>query len=165
MKKLLAVLVLGLALPAPVYADDEHHDDESLRGVGPFKIIVEQLDKDARRAGLTEQALLDEVEYELRGKGLPVDNNRGSPFLYVRVGTGKGSVQQLVYDIEVSFHQYATLEASNNRFLVRSWEDVSYGFAGQKVYVQAIRDGVLKSVQGFGLAYMRTHPKVSQSKE
>lgn len=87
------ILVLALTLvssPAVVRGAAENHR-ESLRGLSAVTVRVEALSREAREAGLSEQALRAEVEQRLSRAGIKVLTAAeaaqipGRPVLYVRV--------------------------------------------------------------------------------
>jgi hypothetical protein len=61
-------------------------DRESLRGLSGVVVLVEDLDDDAKRTGLTEDQIQTDVELKLRLAGIEVlSTARPFPHLYVRM--------------------------------------------------------------------------------
>ena len=57
----------------------------TLRGVSAFSVVVEGLEPDLERAGVTQKRLQTAVEWRLLKAGLPVRDGRIFPYLYVNI--------------------------------------------------------------------------------
>ena len=88
----LAVLwgIIGLS-GAGSWADDVKHTRATLRGIEGVNVLLEDLEPEVERAGLTTQQLHTDVEGQLRHAGIPVLTKdqafrlQGAPYVYVYV--------------------------------------------------------------------------------
>ena len=106
----IVVAVLGVALIAAVWSvavgDTDQgvpearflvEDRDTLRGLDGVFVLVEEIEPEIERYGLTKQALQTDTELQLRQYGIKVLSRverlaaPGSPYLYVNVGVKIGN--------------------------------------------------------------------------
>ena len=76
------VVLMSVALRIGGQAASER---ETLKGLGPIRVVVEELGSDAERDGLTQRMLQTAVELRLRQNGIPLEEDVALPYLYVNV--------------------------------------------------------------------------------
>ena len=76
------VVLMSVALRIGGQAPSER---ETLKGLGPIRVVVEELGSDAERDGLTQRMLQTAVELRLRQNGIPLEEDVALPYLYVNV--------------------------------------------------------------------------------
>src|SRR5438445_108872 len=124
----LAVLggMIGLA-GVESWAADTEATRATLRGLRGVGVLVEPLDPDVERAGLTTLQLQTAVEGQLQKAGIPVFTTEerlrvpGKPFLYVHVNIVLRSYALATYFIHVEVNQRASLETDAFLTTVSTW--------------------------------------------
>src|SRR4029077_15389637 len=85
----LAILMLVGPSSPVVRADDTVISRESLKGIQTVSVVIEDLDEDAKKVGLTEDNIRTDVELKLRLAGLNIAGQNstvpGNTYLYVNV--------------------------------------------------------------------------------
>src|SRR5262245_50071404 len=87
------ILALLLVTSTGAQGVDTEEDRASLRGLHGVRVVVEAMEPNIERDGLTRQQILTDVELRLRKSGIRVltreERQRapGQPWLYVRVST------------------------------------------------------------------------------
>lgn len=136
-----------------------------LRGVG---VLVEPLDPDVERAGLTTVQLQTAVEGQLQKAGIPVFTPEervrvpGRPFVYIHVQVVLRSYALATYFIRVEVNQRASLETDALLATVSTW---SVGVQGtiEKARLNTLDDFVHDAVAPFITAYGSVHPRPAAS--
>jgi len=148
------LLLAGLARAA-----DDEEGRASLKGIASFEVVVEGIQPDAERDGLTQSQIQTEVEARLRQAGIKVVAS--SPYmLYVNVDTTKKNMGSYAYNIYVSFEQPVTLLRDTKRvqtFAV-TWSVGSIGTVGSD-RLRDVRSDVSDLVDQFITAYLEQNPK------
>src|SRR6266852_3879447 len=104
-RKISCLFLVGAFLRcAPVFGQDV--DAAHLKGIARVQVVIEDISRDAERAGLTKAQLQSDVERWLRQKGITVDN-RAPEQLYVEVDTANNSTGGYAYSVDVGFRQPA----------------------------------------------------------
>ena len=99
----------------------------TLRGLRGMGVLVEPLDPDVERAGLTTLQLHTAVEGQLRKAGMPVFTTEerlsvpGKPFVSVHVHVVLRSYALVTYFIQVELNQRASLETDAFLTTVSTW--------------------------------------------
>ena len=123
---------------------------ESLRGLDGVYVLVEDLNDDTKRAGLTVAQIKTDVELKLRKVGIRITTREerlteeGSPHLYVNVNV-VGSQQYYAYNISVSLKQSVYLQRNFLLIRVPTW---TTGGAG-KASSRSIREDARKNLGDF----------------
>ncbi len=105
----LGTALLLLSIPA-LAADDSPISRASLKGLKAVTVVVERMDPDAEKDGLTTDQLQKDVESRLRQAGITVvPLVPPSSFLYVNVHALKTDAGFYVAAITVEFNQPVTL--------------------------------------------------------
>lgn len=107
---------------------------ESLRGLQGVMVVVEKIQPEAERDGLTKSQLQVGVELELRKSGIKVLTKEerlstpGGPYLYVNVNLRKSSVG--VYGISIKVELYQELILSRDPSIITLAATWHTGYAG-----------------------------------
>ncbi len=154
-----ALVVAFLLLPTVSIAKG---DPEPLRGLKGVHVLVENIDSQAERLGLTRAQIQTDVELRLRKAGVRVLTEKerletpGCPHLYVNINTpiGQGLV---VYSISVELFELVTLA----RGFVTDGAIWNIRFAGcvGTSNIRKVREGVGDCVDKFINDYLAANPK------
>jgi len=136
----------------------------TLRGLRGMGVLVEPLDPDVERAGLTTLHLQTAVEGQLQKAGIPVFTTEerlrvpGKPFVYVHVHVVLRSYALVTYFVQVELNQRASLETDALLATVSTW---SVGLQGtiEKARLDTLDDFVRDAVDQFINAYFSVHPR------
>lgn len=149
-------------------AKSPKEQQESLRGLKGVFVLVEAVDKDIEKLGLTRDQLYSDVELRLRKAGIPDPKTEGMaediikggtfPFLYVRVAAHKDASGLFAFSIEVDFKQSVTLTRDPTiKALGTTWESGSVGTVGAS-NLQMIREAVSNHVDKFIRDFLSMNP-------
>ena len=153
----LAFLITGGAIVAR--ALDTEDTRQTLKGLKGVAVVVEQLDAEEERAGLTKATIQTDVELKLRLAGIPVLTQSGVPYLYVQVSVLPRSDGYWPFHINVEFNQIVLLD--RDRTIVgyaSTWSEVLFGGVGE-ANVRILRDTTKDLVDQFINAYLSVNPK------
>ncbi len=120
---LLAVLFTAGLFPWSLNADRE---PRTLANKPRFAVIVESLDSDATRCGLTVPQVRTDVEIRLRRSGVVVVDQTTFGFLYVDISVLRTIPGRCAYNIRVVFDQPAYL-LDGGRIVASTWDTGSLG--------------------------------------
>jgi hypothetical protein len=161
----LAVLLLLAARVAT--AGDDELSRPSLKGLKGVYVLVESLQAEAERSGLSQTSIQTDVELKLRQAGITVLTQAemleapGGPHLYISVNTQSSQSGLLyAYSIRVALCQDVRLDRdpSIRIFSATTWFVASVGTAGRN-RLRDIRDMVKDDVDTFINAYLSVNPK------
>lgn len=158
-----ALLVVALLLlPGLSYALTA--DQKVLVGLKGVYVLVESLDPQAERLGLTKGQIQTDVELRLRKAGVMVltreewKKTPGKPFLYVNISTKTRSGSELcAYSTHVKLEELVTL-ARGFQTAGTIWNTGEVGTVGINKISQ-IRDSVGDRVDSFINDYLAANPK------
>lgn len=140
---------------------------ETLRGLPGVSVLVERMDPDAERDGVTQSHLQANVERRLRKAGIPVLTNQeqyatpGAPYLYVNVSTLKSTelAGLYAYAIQVSLAQTVILERDPSTITTATtWNVGSVGMVGG-ARLRGIRDSLGDHVDHFINDFLAVNPQ------
>ena len=127
---LIGVVVLWGAISLPVLgscADDGDLARVTLRGLQGVYVLLEDVQPEMARAGLTTQQLQIDVEWQLRQAGIPVLTKdqafrvQGAPYLYVYVHLLPHPIGLTAYSSLVEVNQRASLDLNGSSASVSTW--------------------------------------------
>jgi len=150
------------------WAGDSESDRATLRGVEGMYVIVEELEPEVERAGLTRHQLQTEVELRLRQVGIRVLTKEerletpGAPWLYVNVNVVLRSDGLTAFSTRVELNQVALLKTDGSLVIVPTWSVAYTGSVGS-LRLSAIRNNVKDQVDHFINAYLSVHPRSTGS--
>lgn len=155
-------LLLGLARPA--WPGDQPRDRATLKGIAAIQVVVEDLNPDAERDGLTRDQLQTDVEVRLRKAGIRVTSKyeeTGGSYLYLNVSAVKHvALSAYGYHIRLEFYQRVALARDPRvRMGAVTWDSGSTGVVGAQRLRGFVRDKVADEVDTFINAYLEQNPK------
>jgi hypothetical protein len=161
----LLLLATTIASPAAGQSDDAI-TRKTLAGLKGIYILVEDVDDDVQRDGLSREQIRTDVELRLRQAGLDVLSElqyaaeTGFPYLYVNVQTLKSSLGPYVYRLEVELKQSVTpIRNPSATLLAPTWAArAKLGIVGVD-NVRSLRDDIRDMVDQFINAYLAANPK------
>jgi hypothetical protein len=138
-----------------------------LSGLDGISVVIEDLDKDAQKAGLTQERLETVVALRLRRAGIPIfkhsTEQKGNPFLYVKVNALNIENSPLfAYTVNVELCQDVWIQRESplekNTFkgfsAATTGERRTMGYAGRSVFANTVVEVVEGFVDDFALAYL-----------
>lgn len=131
--------------------------EDTLRGIGPIDVLVENMDLEDEQDGLTKQMLQTAVELRLRQNGIPIDEN-ASPYLNVNVNAMKHDTGLYALCIQVSLKQPVRLVTGLVTTRATTWDVGTVGIGGANNLRQA-RDAVLDYIDQFSNDYLAVNPQ------
>jgi hypothetical protein len=162
-------LVLGMicALPDRVASAAESTvDDESLRGIKSFRVIIEDIERPnaaIEGAGLDESTLRTDTELRLRQAGIRVEWSQSSDaVLYVNLNLHKSTNFPLyIYTVEIEVKQDAHLVRDPHLFvpLVDTWSTGILAVAGIDRIRNAVRENLRDLLDKLINAYLGMNPR------
>jgi len=117
-------------------------DRKSLRGLKGIAVVVEALQPEAERDGLTKSQIKTDIELKLRQAGIHVLTTEesfktpGSPYLYVNINTTKtdvlyGAFSTYAFSLQVALKQDVTLTRDSDlKGSATTWETHALGTVG-----------------------------------
>jgi hypothetical protein len=154
------LLVLLIAAPAPVAANDSPDERASLKGLGTISLVVEDPGTAAQKYGLTAMRLQNEIREQLQRGGIAV-RQEADPYLYVQITVVEpGGTLPLAYAIQVTMMQEVALPRGlNAHFQGPTWWQSSLGIAGADRVSQSVGGRVQEFIDQFIKAYRSVNPK------
>jgi hypothetical protein len=141
-----AIVFLVLAQAAIVEAQTgraAQTDRATLTGLKAVSVLVENIDKDAERAGFSGGQIKTDVELRLRKAGVRVveTTNYAFPYLYINLNTLQlSNFPTWIYSLRVGLVQTVTLPREKPFFCVaETWNRGSLGFAPAGTLVSSAR--------------------------
>ena len=151
-----AIAVLLLASGSRMFAADSKYARETLRGINSVSVLVEDLDADEVRDGLTKDQIQTDVELRLRKAGINVVP-QGSPTLYIDANLLKDT-NLYIYDCSVALEQFVTVETNGVSTIAPTWSGATTGRVGSSNMPRAIRNTVGDLVDKSLNAYLSVNP-------
>jgi len=162
-----AIAVFGTLLFAagpPVQADAEF-DRQSLVGLKGVYILIEDINPEVERDGLSRVTRQTDVDLKLRQAGITVYTREqsfsvpGSPYLYLAVNILKTRSGLYAYAVALRLAQSVTLSRAPHVTVTgATWHSGAVGVVGGANLSQ-IRDAVRDVVDQFLNAYLAANPK------
>jgi hypothetical protein len=161
-KGLSAALALLMLLALPGVSHALTLKQKTLVGLKGLGVIVEDINPEAERLGLTRNQIITDVELRLRKARIKVLTEKerietqGKPFLYVNVNTNIGN-DFCIYGISVKLDEDVTL--TNGKIVMGNiWEISSIG--GVAIYnINHIRRDVGDLIDHFINDYLAANPR------
>lgn len=165
---LLSALTI-LLVPAYVFSQSKSvstglvaNDRDSLRNIGKFGVVVEQINFEVEHYGLSRDQIQADVELRLRKIGIQILSSDDTLFayLYVNVGLCKSSNEDVyAFDVDVEFKQPVTLLKDNKMFFgATTWSKSIIGIINTKNLTK-IREAVADLTDQFLNDYLAANPK------
>jgi len=161
---LVMIVVFSLGVGPKAVAADEQ---QTLAGLFGVEVVVENMDRDIERDGITEKSLQTTVELRLRQAGIRILSNTerlrapGNPYLYLDIQTLKDRNENFyAYSIELKLNEIVRLDRNPNVMeSATTWHARGrIGLVGVQ-RLQALRRSVGEMVNQFINAYLAANPK------
>lgn len=161
------MVLLGLLMAGITTAGDDQLDRRTLKGLKGVYVLIENLDDDAQRFGLSRHVIQIDVEVKLRLAGIPVLardetlKSPGSPHLYVNAQVMKLLAQAYVACLTVELrqavvlHRNPAISAISSTWAVESLHTMRTWPNGP----QHLRDQIKDRVDQFINAWLSVNPK------
>ena len=166
------VLLLSLMVMMPPLASADSSDayaHPTLHGLQGVGVVVERLDPDAERDGLTQEQIWTEVGLRLRTAGIRVLTREewlktpGLPYLYVRVATRKTPHDFYAIAIHVELWQAVLLVRDpTSATIAPTWKTKGMIGSVGADRIRTIREAVGGDVDEFIKDYLAMNPRLEQ---
>jgi len=157
---LMTLFLLGL--PVPTWPGDDPYDRATLKGITAIRVVVEPLNPEAERDGLTKDQLQTDVELRLRKAGIRVTSSLEESewsYLHLNVNPVKGSSGLYAYHISLEFEQGVILGRDRNISLsAPTWSVAEVGIIGAQ-RLRDVRGDVADLADKFIKAYLEQNPE------
>jgi len=160
------ILILVMLLTSSSFAFAEYYTDqkETLRGLTGVFVLIENLDPEIEKDGLTRSQIRTDVELKLRLAGIKVLSKEerlkspGMPYLYVHTNIFKmEDIIGYVYSISVLLTQTVLLERDmKNSSFADTWKTAYVGITSD---LENIRMKIKGRVDKFINDYLAVNPK------
>jgi hypothetical protein len=169
LKCIIIIAVVVLLWGRPCVGKEIVSEKETLRGIKDMSVVIENLNPDIKRHGITVEKIRRDVELKLRMAGINVlslkkewSNTKKTvalaPQFYVRVSTFHVPPSYgYALSIEISLKRWFEFE-ENKISRVTTWHDGAIGFIGETVVASNIRNFVKDQVDGFLTDYLAVNP-------
>ena len=131
-----------------------------LKGLGVIGVVVEKVNTEVERLGLTQQALQTDVELLLRKYGIEVAKNPADNYLYINVNVSPSDSGLVAFNISVEFCDIV-IPIRNPSITIHNaivWDTGGTGSVGKKK-IGSIREDVEDYVKVFINDYLAANPK------
>jgi hypothetical protein len=164
LRNLCLIAIILFISPTLLHAGDS--DRESLKGLTGVRVLVENINPEAERGGLSAANIQTDMELMLRKAGIRVLSKEewsltpGLPSLYVKVVVHKRFPYELyVYGITVGLEQVVMLSRNMQTVVAPTWStDGAIGTVGVS-QLSIVRDDVKDEVDKFINAFLAENPK------
>ena len=165
----LVTLFLLTIISSSLFAIDSELTRQTMTGLQGVNVMVEDLQpnmqKYARKFGLTQEQLKRDVEQKLQKSGITILTQEnwlktlGRPVLYVNINTHEYEKYWYAYDIKVELKQIVYMEANPKvKTLASTWSISMTGIANIGT-LNTIRDSLGSLVNRFIDAYLSANTK------
>ena len=166
---LMALPLLITSLSRSVYAGDNAEERKTLKGLSGVSVLVDDLDDEIERLGLTKKNVQTDVELRLRKAGIKVctlEEWKGDltiGVLHVQIGLFKRdkALEGLYsYELAVELAQsVAILRDPTIKTLAATWSaGIIYGTLGS-IHLKELKSTIGDSVDVFSNAFLEQNPK------
>lgn len=155
----LAAVLVSLLLPLRAAAPDS-----GLKGLSELGVVVGDLGADAKRTGLTEVQLRQDVELKLKQSGLRVVDPNQSLGIYLELHANCVYLEQtrsFVYSVSLFFRQPVILKRQPETFVNKAatWGGAMAGITPEAKLEANVRETTAELVDDFLKAYQEENPK------
>jgi hypothetical protein len=155
MSKLLLFLTIAAGLHA---AGDSALDRATLRGIAAVNVIIDPIDAQVEKQGVTRNNLRGSVEDRLQAANIKVDSSR-SEFVAVRLTSVRDTRGPFAVAITISLYQPVQLTRDPTiRTATPTWGVETVVLADPKVLYRACQDSIDDLAARFVAAYRSVNP-------
>lgn len=134
-------------------------EQATLRGITTVQVVVEDLNPDGARDGLTKYQISTDVELRLRRAGVKVGASRTSLYVQATLLPGTGPLQNVyAYNVFVALQQPVEIISNGVSFQATTWS-AAYLAIATRLDSRAVRNTVGDLVDQFLNDYLAVNPK------
>ena len=160
-RKSLLVPLLFLVPAATGGANDAPLDRATLRGLKSVGVVMDQLDPDLQKAGLTQTDLQSHLEAKLTEAAVPVDP-AASDFVGLRLTSVRGARGPFAVSLSVGVYQPVELVRDKSlRTSTATWEVETILMAEPKILRQAMFESIDELAGRLATAWRSANPAAS----
>ncbi len=156
-----------LYFPRPFEQGLEEADgSETLAGLDGVHIVVEDVDVDLEREGITSAVLEEIVEEMLARAGIRIFSGAelvdvpGQPLLYLQVGADRHRGGALAYIVRIELCQWVALARDSDReAMAVTWTIAGVWAADPEELVEGVLESVREGVERFVTAFLAANAK------
>ena len=157
-RRILLVLVLLLLPPATRAAGDAPLDRATLRGLKGIGVVIDVLDPELRKLGITRDALIDRLLARLQSHGIVIDPG-AAEFAGVRITAVRGSRGPFALALTFGLYQPVLLSRNHDlRTSTQTWEVETVLMADPKMLLTACAESAGDLADRFAAAYHAVNP-------
>jgi hypothetical protein len=162
MKALLSLVLILCLCTSGARGLDDKDDRDSLKGIKAVYVIVESLDPQIEKLGLTSSQIQTDIEIKLRKSGITIERRPtlGHLHLSVNILLPKDGTGTVAYSIRVEFEQQVQL--SRDPKIVHpgavTWSSGEIGQVGSNK-IRQVREAVNDQVDQFVNAFLSVNPR------
>jgi hypothetical protein len=147
-------------LPCLAYgAGDGPLDRATLRGLASVSVVVDQIDSELERQGLTREALQTRIQSRLQNAGITV-NDKALEFLGVRIDATRVRRGPFVAHFTAALYQPVLLFRDREiKTATQTWESATMRTAEPKLISQSAMNAVDQLVDRFVEAFRSVNPQ------
>ena len=154
-RKLIVMLGLAAGLRA---AGDTAIDRATLRGIAAVNVVVDPIDPDVEKAGVTRDDLRARLEDRLRAADVVVDKSR-QEFVAIRLTPVRATRGPFAVAVSIAVYQPVVLARDPKmRTATDTWEVETVLLADPKVLYRACQDSIDDLAARFVAAYRAVNP-------
>lgn len=157
-RRMLPVLALLLLPSFTQAAGDAPLDRATLRGVKSVHIVIDVVDAELQKLGITQTALQSRLGGRLKAANVPVDPD-SAEFIGFRITSVRASRGPLALSLTIGLYQPVLLSRDHEvRTSTQTWEVETVLMADAKIIQKACDDSVDELADRFVLAYRSVNP-------
>ena len=150
------VAMMGALLLTAATVSAQSLDAESLRGIGPVGVLVEQI---LPEGGVTAATVRSRVELQLRQAGIPLADSTGPTYVYVNVNVLSDGEYRTVFNIDVELrHTVIISTTGHTAFGAETWHRSALSYQPIRDTRTRILEGVDDYVVQFISEYLAVNP-------
>jgi hypothetical protein len=158
MHRTILLVVLLAVCGTGLVAGDAALDRATLRGLKPFNIVIDPLDPQLEKAGLSADTIRSRIDTRLRHAGIPLDNN-AIEFVGLRIDSMLVRKGPNSLCLSLAFYQPVALARDAKiRTATQTWDVHTMLVVPSKQIVQAAQDAVDQLADQFINAYRSVNP-------
>jgi hypothetical protein len=158
-RRILLIFALLLLPPATRAAGDAPLDRATLRGLRGVGVVIDVLDPDLQKLGITRETMLTRLLVRLGGDGITI-NPGAAEFLGLRLTSAHGSRGPFAVSMTIGLYQPILLSRNHDlRTATQTWEVETVLMADPKVLVTACNESVDDLADRFAAAFHSVNPE------
>ena len=157
-RRILLVLAFVLLPPATRAAGDAPLDRATLRGLKGIGVVIDVLDPELQKLGITRDALINRLLARLQGDRITIDP-AASEFVGLRITAVRGSRGPFALALAFGLYQPVLLSRNHDlRTSTQTWEVETVLMADPKVLLTACAESADDLADRFAAAFHAVNP-------